>query len=95
MHPHADHVVGLPSALARFQVGVVLQPGCPTAAARPHTGLALCVGERSVTRRSVAPCGIAFAEASALIEEADAISVATGNPPLKYASLMLLGWRGQ
>ena len=36
-----------------------------------------------------------FSEASALIEEADAISVATGNPPLKYASLMLLGWRGQ
>ena len=36
-----------------------------------------------------------FAEASALIEEADAISVATGNPPLKYASLMLLAWRGQ
>ena len=36
-----------------------------------------------------------FAEASALIQEADAISVATGNPPLMYASLMLLGWRGQ
>ena len=29
-HPHADHVVGLPSVLARFQVGVVLQPGCPS-----------------------------------------------------------------
>jgi DNA-binding CsgD family transcriptional regulator len=36
-----------------------------------------------------------FAEASALIEEADAISVATGNPPLRYASLMFLAWRGQ
>ncbi len=36
-----------------------------------------------------------FAETSALIEEADAISVATGNPPLKYASLMLLAGRGQ
>jgi DNA-binding CsgD family transcriptional regulator/tetratricopeptide (TPR) repeat protein len=36
-----------------------------------------------------------FAEASALIEEADAISVATGNPPLTYASLELLAWRGQ
>jgi DNA-binding CsgD family transcriptional regulator/tetratricopeptide (TPR) repeat protein len=36
-----------------------------------------------------------FAEASALMEEADAISVATGNPPLKYLSLMLLAWRGQ
>ena len=36
-----------------------------------------------------------FAEASGLIEEADAISLATGNPPLRYASLMLLGWRGQ
>ena len=36
-----------------------------------------------------------FAEASTLVEEADAISVATGNPPLRYASLMLLGWRGQ
>ncbi|MGZ8631950.1 MAG: DNA internalization-related competence protein ComEC/Rec2 [Actinomycetota bacterium] len=32
-HPHADHVVGLPSALARFQVGVVLQTGCPSTSA--------------------------------------------------------------
>jgi competence protein ComEC len=32
-HPHADHVVGLPSVLARFQVGLVLQPGCPTTSA--------------------------------------------------------------
>jgi competence protein ComEC len=32
-HPHADHVVGLPAALARFQVGVVLQPGCPSTSA--------------------------------------------------------------
>ena len=32
-HPHADHVVGLPSVLARFQVGVVLQPGCPSTSA--------------------------------------------------------------
>jgi DNA-binding CsgD family transcriptional regulator/tetratricopeptide (TPR) repeat protein len=36
-----------------------------------------------------------FAEASALIEEADAISVATGNAPLSYSSLALLAWRGQ
>jgi DNA-binding CsgD family transcriptional regulator len=36
-----------------------------------------------------------FAEASALIEEADAIRVATGNVPLRYTSLMLLAWRGQ
>jgi competence protein ComEC len=28
-HPHADHVVGLPYVLARVQVGLVLQPGCP------------------------------------------------------------------
>lgn len=32
-HPHADHVVGLPAVLARFQVGVVLQPGCPSMSA--------------------------------------------------------------
>jgi competence protein ComEC len=32
-HPHADHFVGLPSVLARFQVGVVLQSGCPTTSA--------------------------------------------------------------
>jgi competence protein ComEC len=28
-HPHADHVVGLPSVLSRVPVGLVLQPGCP------------------------------------------------------------------
>ncbi|MDP9297818.1 MAG: DNA internalization-related competence protein ComEC/Rec2, partial [Actinomycetota bacterium] len=28
-HPHADHIVGLPTVLARFPVGLVLEPGCP------------------------------------------------------------------
>jgi competence protein ComEC len=27
-HPHADHIVGLPSVLARIPVGVLIQPGC-------------------------------------------------------------------
>jgi DNA-binding CsgD family transcriptional regulator len=36
-----------------------------------------------------------FAEASALIQEADAISVAIGNAPLTGPSLLLLAWRGQ
>jgi competence protein ComEC len=27
-HPHADHVGGLPSVLARFAVGLVIDPGC-------------------------------------------------------------------
>ena len=28
-HPHADHIAGLPQVLARFPVGVFLEPGCP------------------------------------------------------------------
>jgi DNA-binding CsgD family transcriptional regulator len=36
-----------------------------------------------------------FAEASALIEEADAITAATGNAPLRYVSLFLAAWRGE
>ncbi|HXF72967.1 MAG TPA: ComEC/Rec2 family competence protein, partial [Actinomycetota bacterium] len=28
-HPHADHLEGLPAVLARFPVGLVLEPGCP------------------------------------------------------------------
>jgi competence protein ComEC len=28
-HPHADHIVGLPTVLARIPVGLVLEPGCP------------------------------------------------------------------
>jgi competence protein ComEC len=27
-HPHADHIVGLPSVLARMPVGLLVQPGC-------------------------------------------------------------------
>src|SRR5439155_15379806 len=27
-HPHADHVAGLPTVLARFPVGLVIDPGC-------------------------------------------------------------------
>lgn len=36
-----------------------------------------------------------FAAASALIDEAEAITQATGNPSLRYTSLMLAAWRGQ
>jgi competence protein ComEC len=28
-HPHADHIIGLPGVLARYPVGLVLEPGCP------------------------------------------------------------------
>jgi competence protein ComEC len=28
-HAHADHIVGLPSVLARVPVGLVVEPGCP------------------------------------------------------------------
>ena len=35
-----------------------------------------------------------FAPASALAEEADAITQATGNAPAKYSSLLLAAWRG-
>jgi competence protein ComEC len=28
-HPHADHIAGLPQVIARFAVGVFLEPGCP------------------------------------------------------------------
>ncbi|WP_399894947.1 AAA family ATPase [Streptomyces sp. BBFR51] len=34
-----------------------------------------------------------FAEASALIDEADTLTAATGNAPLDYTSLMLVAWR--
>jgi len=36
-----------------------------------------------------------FAEASSLVEEADAITAATGNAPLRYTSLFLAAWRGE
>jgi DNA-binding CsgD family transcriptional regulator len=36
-----------------------------------------------------------FDAASALIQEADAITEATGNAPLRYTSLALAAWRGQ
>src|SRR3954468_520657 len=28
-HPHADHIIGLPSVMARFPVALELDPGCP------------------------------------------------------------------
>jgi DNA-binding CsgD family transcriptional regulator/tetratricopeptide (TPR) repeat protein len=36
-----------------------------------------------------------FADASALIEEADALTEATGNAPLIYTSIVLAAWRGR
>jgi DNA-binding CsgD family transcriptional regulator len=57
---------------------------------------ALPVLPYALTYRAIADLHFGeFAAAKALIEEADAFSVATGNPPLACASLMLAGWRGQ
>ena len=36
-----------------------------------------------------------FAAAAALVEQADAITEATGNAPLSYTSLVLAAWRGR
>jgi DNA-binding CsgD family transcriptional regulator len=36
-----------------------------------------------------------FAAASTLIEEADAITKATGNAPVRHSSLLLVAWRGE
>jgi DNA-binding CsgD family transcriptional regulator len=47
------------------------------------------------SRASVAVHGGEFAAASALVAEADAISEATGNTPLRYTSLLLAAWRGR
>ena len=32
-HPHADHIIGLPTVLGRVPVGLVLEPGCPETSA--------------------------------------------------------------
>ena len=47
-----------------------------------------------VYRSGVHLFGGEFAAASALVQEADAIAVATGNAGLLYASLLLSAWRG-
>jgi len=36
-----------------------------------------------------------FSASSALVEEADEITAATGNAPVRYTSLVLVGWRGE
>jgi DNA-binding CsgD family transcriptional regulator len=53
-------------------------------------GLPLALGYRAVLHLHAGE----FAAASALTEEADAITEATGSAPAKYASLMLTAWRG-
>jgi DNA-binding CsgD family transcriptional regulator len=52
--------------------------------------LPLALGYRAVVHLHAGE----FAAASALTEEADAITEATGNAPAKYASLLLAAWRG-
>ena len=52
--------------------------------------LPLALGYRAVVHLHAGE----FAAASALIEEADAITEATGNAPVKYAPLLLAAWRG-
>jgi competence protein ComEC len=50
-HPHADHIVGLPTVLARYQVGVLLRPGCPDTSADGAT-LARAIRDEEVPVRT-------------------------------------------
>ena len=52
--------------------------------------LPLALGYRATVHLHAAE----FSAAAALTEEADAITEATGNAPVKYASLLLAAWRG-
>jgi DNA-binding CsgD family transcriptional regulator len=52
--------------------------------------LPLALGYRAVVHLHAGE----FAAASALAEEADAITAATGSAPVKYSSLLLAAWRG-
>ena len=50
-HPHADHIIGLPAVLARFPVGLVLEPGCPDTSAI-QTDLDLAIADEHVPVRN-------------------------------------------
>ena len=49
-HAHADHVDGFPAVLARFPVGVLLEPGCP-AVSPAHARLVEAVRDEDVPIR--------------------------------------------
>ncbi|WP_250033282.1 helix-turn-helix transcriptional regulator [Paractinoplanes maris] len=54
------------------------------------TMLPLALGNRAVVHLHAGE----FAAASSLAEEADAITEATGNAPVRYSSILLAAWRG-
>jgi competence protein ComEC len=49
-HPHADHIIGLSVVLARFPVGMVLEPGCPDTSSI-QTDLDMAIDEEHVPVR--------------------------------------------
>jgi DNA internalization-related competence protein ComEC/Rec2 len=48
-HPHADHIVGLPSVLARLPVGLLLQPGCEDRPSPLQADLDAAIEDEGVT----------------------------------------------
>ena len=53
-HPHADHIIGLPSVLGRVPVGLVLEPGCPETSAI-QTDLDTAIADEHVPVRYPGP----------------------------------------
>ena len=49
-HPHADHIIGLPTVLGRVPVGLVLEPGCPDTSSI-QAELDLAIADEHVTVR--------------------------------------------
>jgi DNA internalization-related competence protein ComEC/Rec2 len=50
-HPHADHIVGLPTVLARLPVGLLLQPGCDEEPSLLQADLDRAIADEGVTVR--------------------------------------------
>ena len=67
----------------------------PVAAGSARDAGALTSSHRAHLPRRRAVLAGEFAAAAAMIDEADAISQATGNAPLRYTSLVLAAWRGE
>ena len=94
-HPHADHVGGLPAVMARFPIGLVIEPGCWEPSPAYEEFLRAVRAERLQVRHPRTGDAFDVADVHLDVLAPDACAHGTDSDPNNDSIVLRLVWRGR
>src|SRR5581483_1467238 len=94
-HPHADHVGGLPAVMARFPIGLVIEPGCWEPSPAYEEFLRAVRAERLQVRHPRTGDAFDVADVHLDVLAPDACAHGTDSDPNNDSIVLRLVWNGR